>query len=232
MPPTAQENFAYWDDQLTTMIRTQLTTVQQAATGWRTLFGALLGIFTSVAFAGGITTIDKLASPWSDVVKYGTLAAVLAAALATFWSNQASQSLSPEVTSHLDANYLRTQTNEQAATSLKRLNRAKISGALAIGVVLVGSALVLLVGPAASPSTSALATVNGKTICGVLKTTGSSLKLGSTALSGDVSDITLVPSCPKKPQSAAKTHSPTSTSTSSLNSGLLNPTGVAQLFIR
>jgi hypothetical protein len=60
MPASADEEWAYWDAKATDLRRTQLSTVQGAATKWATLLTAVLGVFGTVAFAGGLTTLDKL----------------------------------------------------------------------------------------------------------------------------------------------------------------------------
>ena len=69
MPTTKAEDDDYWDNQVTEMIRGELAAALSAATAWKNLFAALLGIFTAAAFAGGITTVSKLPDPWAGRVR-------------------------------------------------------------------------------------------------------------------------------------------------------------------
>src|SRR4051794_27492384 len=54
----------YWRDQVVAARHGQLEMVRKAATGWSALFGGLLGIFGTVAFAGGLPTMEDLPDRW------------------------------------------------------------------------------------------------------------------------------------------------------------------------
>jgi hypothetical protein len=199
MPLTPEQEWNYWDGQVTELRHHQLATVQSAATGWKTLFAALLGIFTTVAFAGGLTTVDKLASPWDTLVKGATLVAVVCAAAATYWANKASQGLSPGAAAELDADSIRDRSDQAANASLVDLNKAKVAGVLAVVIVLAGSAAVLLLGPAPTPSVAptAVVIVNGRAVCGKLtRAADRSLMIDGTGLGTGVSGFTVVSKCP------------------------------------
>jgi hypothetical protein len=198
MPATPDQEWTYWDGQLTSLERTQLATVQQAATGWRTLFGALLGVFTAVAFAGGVTTIDKLSNGWGDLVKGVTLLAVVGAAIATYLSNKASQSTSVSTIRNLTAEGLQQSNAEQARSSLARLRLAKIAGASAVVAVLVGSSLVLVVGPS-SPTptqTDVLLITHGDSVCGPVASSNGQLSVDGIPITERFDRIIVVSSCP------------------------------------
>src|SRR5262245_39293504 len=79
MPVSPEEEWDYWDAKATELRRTQLKNVQSSATKWSALLAALLGVFGTVAFAGGLTTLDKLHDPWSTIVKVLTTAAAATA---------------------------------------------------------------------------------------------------------------------------------------------------------
>ena len=194
--PSDEDDYKYWAGKVAALQRTQLDTVNAAATAWRTLFGALLGIFTAVAFAGGLTTIDKLASPWDTIMKIATLVAVAAAIGATYFANEASGSISVELLHNQDPLNLRNRTAAMASAARSNLDRAKPLGALAVGIVIIGSAVVLIVGPAKAAPPDVLLFQNGHAICGPLAKQSGQLVVGNTPLSPGASQMTVVSSCP------------------------------------
>jgi hypothetical protein len=191
-----EEDYEYWEDKVTALQRTQLDTVNAAATAWRTLFGALLGIFTAVAFAGGLTTIDNLAQPWDSIMKVATLVALVLAIGATYFANRASGSISVELIHNQDPLYLRNRTANLAAEARTNLGRAKPLGVLAVGIVIAGSAIVLLIGPAKPGAPDVLLVQGGQATCGSLARQSGRLTVGTTPLSANVSQMTIVSSCP------------------------------------
>ena len=191
-----EEDYAYWETKVTALQRTQLETVNAAATAWRTLFGALLGIFTAVAFAGGVTTIDKLASPWDTIMKVATLAALVLAIAATYYANKASGSWSVELIHNQDPIHLRDRTATMAAEARSYLDRAKPLGALAVGIVIIGSAAVLLVGPAKTGPPDVVLIQGGQAVCGPLAKQSDRLLVGNTPLTSGAIQMTVVSSCP------------------------------------
>lgn len=199
MPLTPAQEWAYWDNKATELRHGQLKTVQDAAAGWSKLFSALLGVFGTVAFAGGLTTLDKLAQPWAAIAKGGTLLAVVAAVLATIWAAQASQDLGPGKGTGLDAATLRNRSIAAATASLEKFGRARQAGFVAVSAVLAGSALILLA-PAAKPlaeSPSVLVVTNGQAQCGRLtRSDGGVLQVDGVSLDRYVQQISVVERCP------------------------------------
>lgn len=191
-----EEDFDYWQGRVNDLQRTQLETVNAVAANWRTLFGALLGIFAAVAFAGGLTTIDKLASPWDTIMKFATLVAVAAAIGATFFANRASGSISVEMMNNQDPLYLQNRSNALAATARRYLAIAKPFGVVAVLIVVVGSAIVLFLGPAKPGPPDVVVIDNGKALCAPLAKQSGVLTAGGIPLSSGVTQMVVVPSCP------------------------------------
>ncbi|MCA1702380.1 MAG: hypothetical protein LC808_03575 [Actinobacteria bacterium] len=199
MPPTPEQEWEYWDTKGTELRHGQLDTVQKAAANWTALFGASLGIFGTVAFAGGLTTVDALADPWEVIVKVATTVAVLLALVATYFGAKASQALSPKQASSLDATALMQRAEAAAHESLASLKVAKVTGTAAAALVLLGSATVLWLGQDQKPAEppTAVVVVEGKSACGQLtKAVDGSLVVGGLTLNGAVSEFTVVSRCP------------------------------------
>jgi hypothetical protein len=193
--PSKEDDYNYWAGKVTALQRTQLETVNAAATAWRTLFGALLGIFTAVAFAGGLTTIDKLAHPWNVILKIATVVALVMAIGATYLANKASGSMSVGVLTDQDPDFLRQRTRAMAEQAHADLDLAKPLGALAVGIVIVGSVIALFIGPAKAGPQDVLVVINGQATCGPLTAQSDRLVVGTTPLSTRVSQMTAVSSC-------------------------------------
>ncbi len=196
---TPEEEWEYWDVKNDELRRTQLETVQKAASNWSTLFGALVGVFGVVSFAGGFTTIDKLESPLDKIALGLTIAAAAFWLFATYLSAQASGDLSPGEVSELDATALQRRSNEAAATAFDRLREAKVVGAFGVVLVLLGSLLVLVADEAEqekSPPT-VVAVVDGSAVCGKLDSgADGTLSVGDVGLGAGVESLTIVTKCP------------------------------------
>ena len=196
---TPEEEWEYWDLKNDELRRTQLETVQKAASNWSTLFGALVGVFGVVSFAGGLTTIDKLESPLDDIALGLTIAAALLWVIATYLSAQASGDLSPGEVSELDATALQRRTEEAAATAFDRLKVAKVVGTIGVALVLFGTLLVLVADEAEqekSPPT-VVAVVDGSAVCGKLSSgPDGTLSVDDLSLGAAVESLTIVTKCP------------------------------------
>jgi hypothetical protein len=198
MALTPEQEWNYWDSQLTDLRHNQLKTVQSAAAAWSKLFAALLAIFGTVAFAGGLTTIDKLPSPWDVVAKVGTLIAAAAAIAATYMAARASDTLSVSDRPAIDALTLRQAVSDAAHESVHWLSLAKIAGAIAVGIVLAGSGLIVVVGEAGDTPTvpTVVAVVDGHAYCGKLKKLDGALAVRGHELNRSVTAVTPVADCP------------------------------------
>jgi hypothetical protein len=197
---TPLQEWKYWDGKLIELRRGQLGTVQAAATAWSTLFGGLLAVFGTIAFAGGLTGIEELPGPAAVVAKGLTLVAALAAASATWHAAHAAQSMSLGTETDLTAMGLRQRMNDAAAASLIRLQKAKGRGMLAAVAVLVGSAMILIIGKADKPADAppaAVVVVDGRAVCGKLQRgSEGGLSVAGTELTSNVSGLTVVAACP------------------------------------
>lgn len=83
----------FYEARLDELRRGQLKTVQASAGRWSALMTAVLGVFGTVAFAGGLTTIDDLAEPFDAIAKAVTTLAAAAAVVAVVYLARASGGL-------------------------------------------------------------------------------------------------------------------------------------------
>lgn len=199
VPPTREEEWTYWDTKLTELRRGELETVHNAAKAWSTLFAGVLGLFGTVAFAGGLTAIDDLPGRAATAAKVLTLVAIFAALVATIAGAYASQSMTLTTDQPLTGKALRERADKTANTALKRLSVAKKAGIVAAACVVSGSVLILIVGKAKATHTppTAVVVVNGGAVCGSLERAESgALTIGGTALVGNVGSVTVVDACP------------------------------------
>lgn len=198
MPATPEEEWTYWDTKATELRRTQLGTVQASATKWSALMTALLGVFGTVAFAGGLTTIDKLGHPWDRVAKILTTAAAASAVLAIVALALAAGGLLVSRGPGLTATSVRDRQTTQLQRGLKRLHVGRLCAVLDAALVIAGSTIVLWAGEAKSTSSSGtfLAVVDGKAVCGPLtKDANGALVIGGATLK-KVTQLVPTSSCP------------------------------------
>jgi hypothetical protein len=187
----------YWDGKLTELERGQLDAVANSATAWSALLGALLGVFGLVAFAGGLTSLDKLPPPWSGWIKIVTVVAAVLLSVATVAAAAASQKLAPKSRAGMTWQELESLTTTRASTGLVWLRVAKIAGSLAVGFVLAGSAVVIFVepdDPAGVPTV--VAVIDGKPVCGELTARADGRLAAGKVLLERVESITIVAMCP------------------------------------
>lgn len=184
----------FWKQQVLTRNRDQLTTVSKAATAWSALFAGVLGVFGTVAFAGGLTAVDRVDDPWSAVVKTATLLAVVLALVATVLAGIAAGA-SVSVTNDSTWDGQRDWVKTQAARAFGRLRLAKRFGGFAGVVLLFGSTVVLLAGEAGPSVPTVVVVVGGRAVCGPLTSTATGLAVGGTGLT-KVTSLTVVQACP------------------------------------
>jgi hypothetical protein len=182
----------FWTQQVIEGRRDQLANVRKSATAWSGLFGAVLAVFGTVAFAGGLTALEDLPSQHASLVRVMTMAAAVLALGATVSSGYP---ISP--TNDNTWQGRRNTTNARAETARVELLIAKSLGFLAAVLVLVGSSLVLFTDkdtPAPKPPT-VVAVVDGSAVCGTLSITSDGATVGGTPLSGAVTSFTVVTAC-------------------------------------
>lgn len=188
-----QEETDYWKSQVLHAVRNELETVQKAASAWATLFTAVLGVFGTVTFAGGLTALDDLPGPFQSWAKGATILAAGATLVAIVLSSRASGTM-PDLTNDTTWDGFRLKNEEAAQRALRNLGRAKKAGVVAAVMVLLGSSTVLLVGSAAPGVPTVIAVVDGRAVCGKL-TGGEPISVGSTPLT-NVTNLTIVSRCP------------------------------------
>ncbi|HKJ55618.1 MAG TPA: hypothetical protein VJ978_06490 [Nitriliruptoraceae bacterium] len=190
----------YWLGEVRRLERGQLATVQAAADSWTKLFGAVTGIFGVAAFAGGLTTIDKLASPFNIVAASLTTLAAVCAAFSLYNSATATRSASADTMTGLTPRILRERSSAAAAEGAARLANARSWGLAAAVVIAAGSVVVLwqpLLASSESTPEQVLVVVEGRAVCGPLEGSGEDLEVAGVSLTGIESGaVTVVSRCP------------------------------------
>ena len=187
----------YWRDQVASARHGQLEMVRKAATGWSALFGGLLGIFGTAAFAGGLPTLDDLPETLRQWLIVATIAAAVLIFLALVLAGIAAGP-NPRRVWHSDWKSERKFQTTAAERASDLLKRSRIAGALAVFVVVAGSVAILIVGKedAAPKPTPMVAVVDGRAVCGPLASDLSGgLAIGEVSLVG-VASLIQVDSCP------------------------------------
>jgi hypothetical protein len=199
MPASAEEEWTYWDGKATELRRTQLTTVQTSATKWSTLLTAILGVFGTVAFAGGLTTIDKLADPYPSIAKVVTTSAALVAVIGIYLLTKAGGGLTLAVEQGITATSLRNRYTTGSEVSMRLLAWGKRCAVIVALLVLGGSLLVLWVGEKEEVTTppSVVGIVEGELVCGILEDLpGAEVSIAGEP-QGAISEVDTITTCPR-----------------------------------
>jgi hypothetical protein len=198
MPATPEEEWTYWDGKAIELRRGQLATVQTAATKWSTLLTALLGLAGAAAFAGGLTTIDKLDETFATIARVLTTAAIVLAIIAIGCFSAAGGGLAPKVVPGINATYVRDKLIGGAAPALSLFKVGRIFALLAAAVVIGGSVMVLWVGEAKdskAPPTVLAAFSDGHTACGTLGSSTNGSTIGGEPVNGPITQLLVVDAC-------------------------------------
>lgn len=197
--PTQYEEDEYWQGKINELGRTRLDTLRDSASKWTALITALLGIFAVVAFTGALPTLDKLDTDVAVGVKIVVLIALVCAVVATVLLAAASGNLFPASLAAPSPGQLKDNYDERADTAAKELKWGRWFGVAAALLVVVGSAVIFVLGEAStskSPPT-VVTVVNGKAICGKLGgAPHGPLKVSDVDLSSGVTDVVVVDACP------------------------------------
>ena len=199
MPVSWRKELEYWEGKVAEIRRGQVATVRSSATRWAALLTALLGVFSAVAFAGGLNTIDKLDEPWATVVKLLTSVAAGTAVLSIVLLNIVAGGLRLQLQkSALTALQLAEEETQPTSRMLSQLWWGRILAVVTAAFVLGGSILVLWAPPAAAPVQALFARFSDGSECGKPTVAESGeLMLGRHNLTSAV-EILTVAKCPAK----------------------------------
>jgi hypothetical protein len=195
MPATEEQEWKYWDDEATKLRRSQLKTVQTSATKWSALLTALLGVFGTVAFAGGLSSIDELKSPWATTAKIITTVAAGLAVIAIVCMSYAAGGLRLTAIGSLGGPFLKRRSTALTHKSLILLNLGRICAVLSAAAVLAGSFMVLWAPTADAPASRVIARFQNASYCGRPTKVANELQLGGRKLSEAV-EIIPIAACP------------------------------------
>jgi hypothetical protein len=197
----------YWQEQFEKLQREQLQTVQTAAGNWAKVVAGLLGLFAAVAFAGGLTTLDKLPqdrnlslTPADTLVGDIKFMAVVAFGLfvvATVLVTLAAGGIFPR-TRHSDSGtQLRNRSFSKAKHCLWFLRIGQAFGVAAVIVVLTGSLIVFLTPNKDAPSEppTVIAVTDQGVRCGKVGGSAEALTVADQPLAA-MPAITVVDACP------------------------------------
>jgi hypothetical protein len=196
MPVTPEEEFDYWDAKATELRREQLASVRATATKWTALMSALLGVFGTVAFAGGLQTVDHLSDPWASIVKGLTTGAAVSAVGAIVLLSLAAGGLRISKEKGLTADSVRRMSTEDTRQALHWLSWGKVATVIAATLVLTGSTIILWVQPKSTPPQTVLVITRHGVFCGPLTRAKGEFHVGRHALEGDISGTIIVDACP------------------------------------
>ncbi len=208
MAPTSEaKDYAYWEGEFDKRRREQLQTVRTAATNWSKTLAGLLGLFGTVTFAGGLTTIDKLpkdrnlalipADTLVGDIKVLVVVAFALSAVAFALTTLAAGEIFPSTRKADSPTKLRDRSITGAGRALGLLRVGQGFGAAAAVVVLAGS-LVMFLTPGKDSSSdppTVIAVTSAGVFCGKLEGTPEALTVAGQALTRG-SGITVVDACP------------------------------------
>lgn len=148
MPLNTEEEWKYWDEKAVDLPHEETEAVNASAAKWQALATALLGVFGLVAFAGGLTTLDKLGEPWRTSALVMTSIAVVTAVIGLILLGIASGGLWTVLVKHpVDGLELKRLAHEHALRANKCLKYGQWFTAVTVALVLSGSMMILWAGP-------------------------------------------------------------------------------------
>jgi hypothetical protein len=200
VPVSVADEWRYWDGKVTDLRRGQTAALRTSATKWAALLTALLGAFSAVAFAGGLTRIDDLGGHWVGLVKWLTTVAAVASvgAIGTFsfvsGGLQVRHAKKP-----LTATELATDETNPTPSLIRLLLVGRGLAILAAGCVIVGSVVVLWAPQAPTPATPLLVRFSDGAVCGrPISGSDGTLKVAGRSLSR-AKQVLTVTTCPALP---------------------------------
>jgi hypothetical protein len=199
VPVSPEDDWTYWDSRATSLTRTQLAGVNASAAKWQALATSLLAVFGTVAFAGGLTTLDELSEPWGVIAQVLTTLAVASGVVGVVLLALAAGGLRVDtVTGPLDGMALRDLHERETERQASRLRAGRLAAVTTAGLVLAGSLLILWFGqPGPSDPPAFVAVFEDGAACGSLSLGGGGeLLLAGRPLSDGLVSISSVDACP------------------------------------
>lgn len=200
MPVSAAAEWKYWDGKVTEIRRGQTAALRTSATKWAALLTALLGAFSAVAFAGGLSQIDDLGERWVTPVRWLTTVAAVASIGAIIVLSYVSGGLQVRhVKNPLTATELATDETSPTPLLIRLLLVGRGLAILAAGCVIVGSVVVLWAPQAPAPATPLLVRFPDGAVCGrPVTASDGTVKVAGRSLSR-AKQVLTVTTCPARP---------------------------------
>lgn len=196
-----QEEAQYWASQTITAHRGELEWVRTSATKWQAGIAAFLGVYATVGFVTGPSTLATLpVSDWIRIpILFGLCLAGVAAITATFKVLAVSAGLpKPQDGYPLTGVSYFEQVRDGAIIGSKKLKSSKRWAAIAGSLVLASSMGILAAGViATTPAAKAILVTTKGTYCGPMSTVKGVvyLTINGKLMSAKNGALTLVPSC-------------------------------------
>lgn len=198
MPISATDEIKYWDDKVSEIRRGQTAAIRTSATKWAALLTALLGAFSAVAFAGGLTTVEDLDSDWETPVKVLTTVAAACSLTAIVVLSCVAGGLRI-VHDKTPLTWVKLAVEETRPSKALRvaLGLGRLGAVIAALCVVAGSFIVLWAPAAQAPADSVIVRFSDHTLCGVpTKNADGTLQLRGRDLS-EAMQVLTVSTCPK-----------------------------------
>ncbi|RSM73149.1 hypothetical protein DMB66_03725 [Actinoplanes sp. ATCC 53533] len=194
------DEVAFYEARNSDLRRGRLKALQASATKWSALMAGFLGVFGTVAFAGGLATVDKLPAPVDVLVKATTTLAAVAAALAVWFLSRAAGGLRITDLRFPTGKKLMERENDLVTEARRDIGRGRVCALAAVVLVLAGSVAVLWTPP--KPTTPKfLVRFDDAATCGELTNRGGALSIGGRSL-GQAVEVIPVSSCPARARQA------------------------------
>lgn len=196
-------DYQYWEEQATTLRRNGLERLRSQADKWQTALTALLGVFGAVALFEAPTKLGEL--PWLMGLGLVLVSLVAIGLILLAIRNASDVAIGiPAGFTAMGGPRLEQWNHEQAVKALDKIHTSRKQGFAAVGILVVGFALVWLFSIPWNPSPApvrVLAIEKGQVLCGELTPAGDDLRLklpsGKVIELRKVSEVTSTSSCPK-----------------------------------
>jgi hypothetical protein len=196
------EEALYWEGQAVDAHHSTLGDVRATASKWQAGISAFLGVYATVGFVVGPTTLSTwpVSGALRNVILVALSVAGLAAIFAVYSANRASEGIPKIIVDQpLTGRRLEHDTLALAIKAKGQLTRAMVLAGIA-GLLIVGSSLTLLTEGVLTPNSApkALVVSSGQTYCGSIQTVDGVVSLRfsngkSMAVNG--TPLTVVSSC-------------------------------------